>query len=165
MGKIDALFSFPQTYLNFDAGEGEMLFPPLSHLEVVGSPKVEMHDNKPVIVVRIKVNINPKTMTLEEILGRRKQTVRAIGEGIINDVDFDLKLVSKNPRPTAQLKQRISVYTDSEAVFFNNDSFFQRTLDEILKLKKTTYISYVETEVDSSDIEVNILDCWFYLCE
>ena len=51
-------------------GEGELLFPPLSHLEVVDSPKVEMRDKRPVIVVAVKVDINQKAMVIEEILLR-----------------------------------------------------------------------------------------------
>ena len=157
------MFSVDQASTNkapkpLSTGEGEMLFPPLSHLEVVGNPRVELHNSKPVLKVSIKVSINPKIMIIDEMLGRRKQTVQAIGDGVINDADFDLKLVSENPWPAAELREQFHIITKRNAEWFNNDENFQTVLDSILKLKKETYIDFVKKEVAADDVNVSSHD-------
>jgi hypothetical protein len=79
--QLDSLSQYP--------GEGEILFPPLSHLEVIGYPKVEIRNNVPVLVVSVKVNINQKAMTIDEILRRRKHMVTSLIEGVENEIAFD----------------------------------------------------------------------------
>ncbi len=73
------------------------MFPPLSHLEVVGSPHTELYNGKPVVVVSINVNINQKAQVIEEILSQRKQTIVGIAENVMKEVAFDLKLISDAP--------------------------------------------------------------------
>jgi hypothetical protein len=93
--QIDFLSQYPQ--------EGEVLFGPLSYLEVVGSPSLEtyevllnydvlinlngnyfsrkiqnllktcMEQGEEVVIVQLRVSINLKALTIEEMLGRRKR--------------------------------------------------------------------------------------------
>ena len=52
--------------------EEEVLMPPLSNLEVVGSPIIETSSSGPVLVIPLRVNVNIKSSTIEEVLKRRK---------------------------------------------------------------------------------------------
>ena len=136
-----------------------MLFPPLSHLEVVGSPKLEMYNNKPVLVVSIKVNINQKAGTIEEILGRRKATMMSIGEGVINDVDFDLTIVSNrlntsealtNFKKTIMPDFKATLYNivDHHAEWFNTDNNLKLAMESIFYLKMAPLESLFSKMVD-----------------
>ena len=76
--------SFTASFVS--TGEGELLFPPLSHLEVVGEPRLKEHAGQRVVVVRVKININQKSLTIEEMLRQRKRTVVAVGEGLAKEM-------------------------------------------------------------------------------
>ena len=60
---------------------------------MVGEPAVREHNGKRVVVVSVRVNINQKSLTIEEMLCQRKQTVLAVGENLVKEIKFDLKLV------------------------------------------------------------------------
>jgi ankyrin repeat protein len=137
--QLDSLSQYP--------GEGEILFPPLSHLEVIGYPKVEIRDKVPVLVVSVKVNINQKAMTIDEILRRRKHTVTALIEGVENEIAFDSQIFTSNPWPEAEFKSKIQLLTARDDEFFNVDNNFKDALDEILSLKKKTIIQFVRNEL------------------
>jgi hypothetical protein len=124
-------------------GEGEILFPPLSHLEVVGSPHTEQHDGKPVVVLRIKVNINQKAQVIEEILSQRKQTIVAIAENVMKEVAFDVKLISDAPCSQPKLQEALKGLKRRDAEWFNADSNFKSTLENLLSLKEETVFDFV----------------------
>ena len=75
------------------AGEGELLFPPLCNLEVVGSPRIEHHYGKDVAVVTFKISINQKGLRIEEILRHRHHTILGIQENLAREIKFDMQLV------------------------------------------------------------------------
>ena len=59
-------------FLSQYPGEEEFLMPPLSCLEVVGRPRVEQTARGELIVFPLRVNVNLKSVTVEELMGRRK---------------------------------------------------------------------------------------------
>ena len=75
--RLDMLSQYP--------AEVELLYPLLSHLELVGEPTVQLYDwqgkQQQVLVIRVKITVNQKNMTVEEVLSQRKQIVLDIGGG------------------------------------------------------------------------------------
>ena len=65
-GRID--IGAELSWLSQYPGEEEYLFPPLSCLEVIDEPQVQ----GPVVVFPLRVNINLKGLTLEQLVERRK---------------------------------------------------------------------------------------------
>ncbi len=128
------------------------MFPPLSHLEVVGSPHTEQHDGKPVVVLRIKVNINQKSQVIEEILSQRKQTMVGIAESIMKEVEFDLKLISDAPCPQLELHRELTTLKRRDAAWFNTDSNLKVSLEALLSLKEATVSDYVVNHYRASNI-------------
>ena len=50
--------------------EEEILFPPLSNLEVIGDPKLEAVNGVTVTMIPIRINANTKCLTLDELISR-----------------------------------------------------------------------------------------------
>jgi hypothetical protein len=145
-----------------------VLFPPLCHLEVVGIPSVVMLDKKQVLVMPIKVNLNQKLMTIEEILGRRKQIALSIGFGVINDVDFDMRLISRTiaqetgqsdgenlksviKEIKADIKKELKTTEGRNAEWFNNDDNLNAALRSFQELKKKACMKFIKVTIDRFD--------------
>jgi hypothetical protein len=132
------------------AGEKEFLFSPLSHLEVIGNPRVELVNNggkgkKEVVVVSIKVNINQKSRTLEEILELRKHTVMTAGENLKKEIKFDLKLVSDKSCDLSTFTEGFETLAKRSAEWFNSDTNFAHAVNCLLELKGNTIEKNLET--------------------
>ena len=67
VGRVD--MGADLSWLSQYPGEEEILFPPLTCLEVVGQPRVE----DGVVVFPLRANMNLKGLTLEQLVERRKQ--------------------------------------------------------------------------------------------
>ena len=132
-------------------GEGELLFPPLSHLEVTGNPTFEKFDGKHVMVIKVKVNINQTSQVIEQILGQRKQTIVAIAEGLQKEVKFDLKLTSESAYTTSCLKDGLKSVKMLEPAWFNADSNFKEILEILLLLKEKDIYNFVSQEKSLKD--------------
>ena len=117
-------------------GEGELLFTPLAHLEVIGNPRVEEHDSKPVLVVSIKVNINQKSKTLEEILGLRKQTIITAGENLKKEILFDFKLVSEKQCDLSDFSNNFNLLIKHDPVWFNSGVVFIDAMKKLIEYKE-----------------------------
>jgi hypothetical protein len=124
-------------------------------LEVVDRPTIEMRENVPVVVVSVKVNINQKSKTIEEILCQRKQTAIDIGDAVINEIEFDTKFVSSIPWPEARFREDLSVLFEHDDEWFNSDINFQSTINEIITLKKDTIQTFVIDCLKESDQNVS----------
>ena len=120
-------------------GDGGLLISPLSHLEVVGNPRVENVDvdgaEKPLVVISIKVNINQKSKTLEEILGLRKLTVMNAAANLRKEIRFDLKLVTDAPCDLSGFDAEVKKLMDHNPEWFNSDTNFEGAVSGVLKLK------------------------------
>ena len=53
---------------------------------MVGEPRLREHGAERVVVVCIKINVNQKSLTIEEMLRQRKRTVVAVGEGLAKEI-------------------------------------------------------------------------------
>ncbi len=152
-----------------------MLFPPLSHLEVVGNPRLEMLDKKQVLVLPTKVNINQKMMTIEEILSQRKHTVISMRNSVLSDVDFDLRFISKiterlsrslkSNQPAAtnimrvfqDVKVKLGEITEHDAEWFNNDANLIKAVTKCQDLRLQAYQDVINEIMEPMDGEVSPL--------
>jgi hypothetical protein len=119
------------------AGEGELLFPPLSHLEVVGEPTLREHNRRRVVVVSVRVNINQRSLTIEEMLRQRKQTVVAVGENLAKEIRFDLKLLlpaGAEPR-VPEFDEVLRGLKRRGADWFNTDKNLKEGMARVLDAK------------------------------
>eukprot|EP01042_Synura_sphagnicola_P004989 gene4989-6355_t len=71
--------------------EKEFLVPPLSNLEVVGKPKLEtLESGRKVLVIQLRVNVNFKSKTIEELKATRKRLHIATMENLIAESKREL---------------------------------------------------------------------------
>jgi ankyrin repeat protein len=78
----------------FFAGEGELLFSPLSFMEVVGMPRFQIFEGKQVVVVQVKININLKAQTIEDMIAKRQQ-MHLASFGLLEDsVKYEIQKIA-----------------------------------------------------------------------
>lgn len=118
------------------AGEEELVFPPLTHLEVIGYPRIERYNQKQLVVVSVKVNINQKALTIEEILEQRKCNILAIGDRLEKEIQFDVQLISKNTCCLWKLQRHLLNARERDATWYNSNSNYRSALDQLLRLKE-----------------------------
>ena len=125
-----------------------MLFPPLSHLEVVGNPTVEKFDGKPVVVFTIRVNINQKARTIEEVLSQRKQTAVVFAENVAKELTFDVKLISNSDSTNVGivLNELLMSYKTKSPEWFNSDVNLQDALGKVLEAKQLAVSAFVKSD-------------------
>ena len=125
-----------------------MLFPPLSHLEVVGNPTMEKFDGKPVVVFTIRVNINQKARTIEEVLSQRKETAVTFTENVTKELTFEVKLISNSDSASARavLKELLMSYKTKSPEWFNSDVNLQEALRKVLEAKQEAVSAFVKAE-------------------
>eukprot|EP00960_Hanusia_phi_P061427 764842-Hanusia_phi.AAC.1 len=92
--------------------EHEMLYPPLSYLEVTRRPRLEEVEGQVVQVLPMKINANVTCSTIEETLGKRKQLYVALLENVREEVERDVEAVMRSARAQERLKH--SPYDISE---------------------------------------------------
>ena len=89
--------SFIDTCVPVFSGEGELLFSPLSYLEVVGMPRFQIFDGKQVVVINVKININLKAQKIEDMIQKRQQMHLASFDFLVDSVKYDiLKVADEN---------------------------------------------------------------------
>ena len=54
-------------FLSQFEGEEEILYAPLTYLEVIAPPQLELHGGKELSVVRLQMTVNQKTATVEQV--------------------------------------------------------------------------------------------------
>ncbi len=149
------------------SGEGEILFSPLSHLEVVDFPRLERHDEKSVVVIKIKVNVN-KSRTLEQNLELRKQMVITAGENLKKEILFDLKLVSDKPFELSDFNKGFEILKEPTPDWFNSDINYKSALEKLLDLKQRTITNLVRQLADMDHAvrsEVYVASFLLFFCE
>ena len=89
-------------------GEDEFLMQPLSCLEVMGRPRVEATAQGEVVVFPMRVNVNLKSLTVEQLVARRKELHLAMStnlrEELFQQLDEEVAAGSRRdaPAPAAQ---------------------------------------------------------------
>jgi hypothetical protein len=86
-GRIDVGASLG--FLSQYAGEEEFLMQPLSCLEVTGRPRVDRTERGEVLVVPIRVNVNLRSVTVEELTDRRKVLHLAMAKNLREELSYE----------------------------------------------------------------------------
>ena len=77
------------------AGEGELLFSPLSYLEVVGMPRFQIFDQKQVVIVQVRININLKAQIIEDMISKRRQMHLAAFDFLKDSIKYDILKIAE----------------------------------------------------------------------
>eukprot|EP00908_Phaeocystis_cordata_P020408 Transcript_3207.p1 GENE.Transcript_3207~~Transcript_3207.p1 ORF type:complete len:581 (-),score=161.38 Transcript_3207:311-2053(-) len=112
-------------------GEKEILFAPLTGLEVAAEPRVEGD----VIVVELRLSCNLQDMTMEQVIGKMQTGHKAMVQNMIDDF-------KQCSAPTTAL-QPLQAVLDEAAMrghaFFNVPEFFRKATDEVLAAQKAAF--------------------------
>ena len=138
-------------------GENELLFGPLSNLEVVGFPRVEMFHGKPLFVIPLDININLKSQTIQELVERRKNMLMALVQNMKREIDFDISIVVGSAGagtdenidfPIQDRKFDPDVaYETLEAEWFNSDENFNLEIQNIMQWKRASLYQAIEHQI------------------
>lgn len=80
------------SWLSQYPGESKILFPPLSNLEVMGGPQMEVTDSKGLVqVFQLRLNANIKSLTVDELVQRRKNLHLAALNNLLEETKRDLQ--------------------------------------------------------------------------
>ena len=121
---------------------------------MVGNPTIEKLDGKPVLVISIKVNVNQKSLVIEEMLRQRQSTIVAIHVNLMTEVKFDQKIVSDAPAPPARLERELEAMQGRDPGWFNVDSNFKDSLCRLLDLKEEEISAFVKGDPSLQDDKV-----------
>jgi hypothetical protein len=131
---------------------------PLCHLEVVGYPRLESHNGKPIIILSIKVNINQKSPTIEEVLSQRKNIISALGQRVSKEIKFDLQLIQGSKpyelEESPELRTSLEEISVESPDWFNSDHNFLAILKNILKKKEEAIIKCVTSRLSQERAQV-----------
>ena len=89
--ELSAISQFP--------AENEIVFSPLTALEVVGYRVSELEQHGAVLVVEVLPVVNPLVMTYEGIIGKRKELLERVLEGMVFDLEREFAKKADVPLP------------------------------------------------------------------
>ena len=106
VGQVDR--GAPLRWVSQYPGEDEIVMPPLSNLEVVGDARMESTSKGVVMVIPLRINVNLKSLTMDELQGRRKLLHISMMQNLLAEAHRDLTDVDKEAEALeAQDKTRI----------------------------------------------------------
>ncbi len=80
-------------------GEREVLFPPMTNLEVQGLPRLQLCQSEEglvcAMVLSIRANVSLSNLTLEQLYGKRKALFIPTLENVLQEVRLDLAAVTR----------------------------------------------------------------------
>jgi len=137
--------------------EEEVLLPPLSNLEVVGEPVTIMREGLPVSVCQLRVNVNLKGLTIDELQQRRKMLHVSMCDNLMSEAELTAmekarsavdaaRITRAGDARWAELKQAVEAAVEEGRFFmkeqerrsveeFNNDSEYSKMLHEAVKVR------------------------------
>jgi hypothetical protein len=108
---------------------------------VVGEPCLEFREGKQIVVVKLKINKNTKSLAIEEMIGKRKRFLLEIMNDFVKEMRFDFKILELGlPQENvdscvAKMLDSIKRLEKEESVWFNNSQNFQKIVTDALKQK------------------------------
>mmetsp|Transcript_32511 Transcript_32511/g.75742 ORF Transcript_32511/g.75742 Transcript_32511/m.75742 type:complete len:1094 (-) Transcript_32511:948-4229(-) len=142
VGQIDRGASL--TFLSQYPGEEEVLLPPLSNLEVVGKPRMEHSGMGTTVVIPCRINCNLKTLTMDELVGRRKIQMVAMQRNLMQETrltlvaNIDWKSDVTIDYMLEPFKLLLFETEETQPDKFNDDAFFRDAVNRSLNLKVGT---------------------------
>jgi hypothetical protein len=101
-----------------------------------------------VVVFSIKLNINQKAQTIEEILSHRKQTAITFADNVSKEFIFDVKLISNSDSSSSRagLNELLAFMKQQDPVWFNSDVNLKNILGRVLEAKEEAVSAFVKAE-------------------
>jgi NLR family CARD domain-containing protein 3 len=118
--------------------EEEILFNPLTGLEVRGEPRVEGK----VLIVEVKLSINLTSLTIEQVIGKRKKVLQDMVPGLEAEVRQALRMEGlATPHGTEKLLGEFRKDVEEEELghsseWYNDDEQFAKALQGMLEAKR-----------------------------
>ena len=125
-----------------------MLLPPLSNLEVVGEPLMMQTKRGVVNVCQLRVNVNLKGLTIDELQERRKTLHVSMCENLMSEAELTVmeKAVSAGDARWDELKEAVKAAVEEGRVLmerqalrsvaeFNNDSTYSKMLQAAVQVR------------------------------
>jgi Leucine-rich repeat (LRR) protein len=147
MGMIDR--GAPLQWCSQFPNEAEILFAPLTGLEVVGTPRVE----DSVIIVQLRLNCNLHDLTIEQILSKMYTT----HFDLVNIVKSDLSLLGFPKSACGALKQHEEAYRKRDPEWFNAASNYIAATERALELKFEACTTIMLANSNSSNSKHRLL--------
>lgn len=143
--------------------EEEVLMPPLSNLEVVGAPRMEMVDGVEVMIVPLRVNVNIKSLTMDELIGRRMtlhmQMSRTIRGETLQELREEVQAMRTKPQVSVGIFDRavcerdvddiindfdglLKSHEDLPADWYNDDEHYRSAIVDIVGMKRLALIKW-----------------------
>ena len=123
---------------------------------MIEEPFMETYKDHQIIIVRVKININLKSLTIEEMIGKRRRAQIVMIENLMKEVRFDLKLLQiqfSDEQIVSALLPMESMKNEAkecDAEWFNEDENFRRHVNHALELKRQAlfllYRQWLEAE-------------------
>lgn len=119
--------------------EEEVLLPPLCNLEVEGDARYEMTPMGMVMVWPLRLNVNLKGLTVEELQERRKTLHVAMFDNLISEIQLDFHVVdcaeSYKEAVLNQCREVLHKHKERPSQEYNEDSTYKDALEEALNIK------------------------------
>jgi len=74
------------SFLSQFEGEREHLYPPLTHLQIVGTPRLELHNGQPLSIVCMQLTVNQRFKTVEQAERSRKDSLVQLASQLLSAV-------------------------------------------------------------------------------
>ena len=136
---------------HFSAGEGEILFGPLSFLEVVGLPKFEIFEGKELIIIHVKININLKAQKIEDMIQKRKQMHNASFDFLVNNIRQDILKIAEEGNAEGRLKKDKLNFRKGKGKEYTVDSLVENITQEVVK-KQMEHRNYEAVDFLDNDL-------------
>ena len=109
--------------------EVEILFAPLTGLEVMGTPRV---DHK-TLVVELRLNTNLHDLTIEQVTAKMKKT----HTDLIHTIKMDMQMLGFSDDSLGPLQDHYKQYAEPKenSTNFNNSDFYKQATDAVITAK------------------------------
>mmetsp|Transcript_48462 Transcript_48462/g.151973 ORF Transcript_48462/g.151973 Transcript_48462/m.151973 type:complete len:501 (+) Transcript_48462:1614-3116(+) len=120
--------------------ENEILYPPLSNLEIIGPLRTELIQTNEVIMISVRVNINLKSTAREYVEGKRKFLYLQSLDFVVQEIERDLH---------AQVED-----LPSADRFFRDQENSKKVIDQILQECCDFRVAHEQKPVASFNMEI-----------
>ena len=136
VGQIDRGASI--SWLSQYPHEDEFLMPPLSNLEVVSKPKLEKTVDGDIVVVKLRININLKSKTMEELRETRQRLHIATLQNLISETMMKLQIKEITHPSLKSFKLLLDNEKLKSPEWFNDDENYRKCQEDMMNMKSGT---------------------------
>ena len=156
VGQVDR--GAPLRWVSQYPGEDKIVMPPLSNLEVVGSARMEDTHKGIVMVIPLRINVNLKSLTMDELQGRRKllhismmQNLLAEAHRDLDEIDKEAEAAEESDKTRIKLKTVAKMMKGTQAQAF--EAWRLRSLEFKHDVRKKLTLQEVFAEKDKMVLE------------